>query len=149
MPVNVSRAEIWELLDDKAMAFQAWIDSGTPEASFIKTMFMTSEAIALDSPMFQNQVIPLLLNQGVIDQEVVNRINARIAAADGEGQQPETETLPGMKRYKAPVPAGTKNPVQWVGQFCDQDHYVKVEGDVVVVETLGNCTAPGVMEVTE
>ncbi len=149
MPVSISRAEVWELLDDKAMAFQNWIDSGTPEANFIRSMFMTSESIALDSPMFQNQVIPLLLSQGVIDQEVVNRVNARIAAADGERQETETDMPSGMKRYKVPVPADVKNSVEWVSQFCTQDHYVKTEGNFLFVETLGDCTAPDAQEVIE
>jgi len=149
MPVSISRAEVWELLDDKAMGFQSYMDSGTPEANFLKTMFMTSESIALDSPMFQNQVIPLLLSKGVIDQEVVNRVNARIAAADGGEPADSDDMPPGMKRYKVPIPADVKNSVEWVSQFCTQDHYVKTEGNFLFVETLGDCTAPDAEEVTE
>ncbi|MBI5788784.1 MAG: hypothetical protein HZA78_08030 [Candidatus Schekmanbacteria bacterium] len=149
MSVSVSRVEIWELLDNKAMAFENWMNSDTPEAGFIKTMFLASETIALDSPMFQNQIVPLLLNLGVIDQEVISRVQARISAANSQNPVSETETPSGMKRYKASIPAGTKNPVEWVSRYCNQDHYVKVDGNSVIVETSGDCAAPGVMEVSE
>ena len=78
--VRATKAKIIELMLDEAAGFFTWMSEGTGnQAVETRMMWESVDAMNLLSPTIQLSLIPNLLNEGVITQATVDRLNSFIA----------------------------------------------------------------------
>lgn len=149
MAVSITKGEMWDLLGNKAMTFAAWLNSGTVEATAMKTMLENAEGIDLTGPLVSGQLLPLLLLSGVIDQAVMDRIAARVT--QGTVLPPSPTGIPIIRRFIiTPTEMLSEEAMRaWVLPYCSvADPYISNNHEgKIVVELSGVCTAPGAQEV--
>ena len=73
----ITKGVLWDLLGSEALTFAGFLL--TPEGATVKLMFDNTDGITLESPLIQDQLLPMLLTKGAITQAVVDRVNVEIA----------------------------------------------------------------------
>ncbi len=103
----VTKGELWDLLGDKALSFAQFLlsEQGQP----VKVMLDNTAGVDLDSPLIQNILLPSLLDAGVIDEAVVNRVNEKIMAEKRYTQEELRDLILSNPELQPLIEAGDDN----------------------------------------
>ncbi len=103
----VTKGELWDLLGDKALNFAQFLlsEQGQP----VKVMLDNTAGVDLDSPLIQNVLLPNLLNAGVIDEAVINRVNEKIMAEKRYTQEELRDLILSNPELQPLIEAGDDN----------------------------------------
>lgn len=75
MNCYITKARLWSLLNEDAMAFATWLISNTAASNAFKVIFDSiPDDFNLDDPLVKNTLFPLLVSQGVISATTQQRI---------------------------------------------------------------------------
>lgn len=122
----ITKGRLWDILGTKAISFAGWLNSADPYAAPMKYMLENTDGITLDGKLVSQQLIPLLLSKGIIDQEVIDRINVIL-----EDDKRKTQV------YIVPKPEGVTDYNTWVKERCSAAFTLQITDDNLYITTKG------------
>ncbi len=81
--VMVTKAQLITLLGDSTLTFAMFLASGSLQSNAIRILFENVESLDLNSFVVQQQLMPILLQAGAVNQAAVDRVNNYVSVALG------------------------------------------------------------------
>lgn len=70
-----SKDKLFRLLEDRAYVFASWCSQDSKDSKAVSFFINNSETIDFTSDVWQNEIMPILIKQKVVDQAFVDRLN--------------------------------------------------------------------------
>ena len=89
-----TKQDFFDILDERAYTLAAWcIEAKTDDAKVVAYLLDQFDTLDPTKPLFINKILPILLDEKIISEEIFNTIHDRILT-------PEANRVRIIKRYK-------------------------------------------------